>query len=120
MVQLYTNNAVSTLVSSISDTALSLTVQSGNGALFPNPTGGDYFLVTLYTLSAGVESNHEIVKVTARSSDVFTIVRAQESTTARSWSAGTPIELRLTAGSIAGFSSGGAVGFEQTFLLMGA
>jgi hypothetical protein len=42
--------------------------------------------------------NHEIVKVTARATDTFTIVRAQEGTSGRAFNAGDPIELRLTAG----------------------
>ena len=37
------------------------------------------------------------LKVTARSGDTLTIVRAQEGTTAQAWSAGAKVELRLTA-----------------------
>jgi hypothetical protein len=70
---LHANNAVSTLASGITNVATSLTVATGQGALFPSPTGGDYFWLTL---DDGV--NVEIVKVTARSGDVFTIVRGQQ------------------------------------------
>ena len=101
MVQLYTNNAVSTLAAGISDSDLSMAVASGHGARFPNPSGGDYFLVTLYQFSGGLEVNHEIVMCTARATDTLTIVRAQESTTARAFSSGDPVELRLTAGGLA-------------------
>jgi hypothetical protein len=42
----------------------------------------------------------EIVKCTARSTDVLTVVRGQESTTARAFSTGDRIELRVTAAGI--------------------
>lgn len=96
--QLYTNNAVTILASGIDDDDTSLTVASGAGAKFPNPSGDDWFLVTLINRAGGVEGDWEIVKCTARSTDVLTIVRAQEGTLAQSWIAGTPVELRWTAG----------------------
>jgi hypothetical protein len=64
--------------------------------LFPSPTGGDFFLLTL--TQPGVESSWEIVKVTARSTDTLTVVRAQEGTSAAAWASGSKAELRLTAG----------------------
>ena len=93
MPQLFANNATSTLASGISDTALSLTVASGHGARFPNPTGGDYFLATLEKSNG----TREIVKVTARATDTLTIERAQEGTTAAAFSTGDTVELRGTA-----------------------
>jgi hypothetical protein len=48
---LFTNNAASTLASSITSGATSLTVASGQGALFPVITGSNYFLVTLIGVS---------------------------------------------------------------------
>jgi hypothetical protein len=42
-------------------------------------------------------NNLEIVKCTARSTDVLTVVRGQESTTARAYSTGDRIEIRITA-----------------------
>ena len=97
--QLFANNASSSLASGITNVATSLTLATGQGALFPNPTGGDWFLLTL-TQATGVESSWEIVKVTARTTDTLTIVRAQESTSAAAWSAGAKAEARLTAGSL--------------------
>lgn len=91
---LFTNNAATTLASSITSSATTLTVSSGKGALFPNPTGSDYFLVTLQ--DAGL-TTLEIVKVTARSTDTFTIVRAQEGTTASAFTGGDSVQLRITA-----------------------
>lgn len=95
MAQLFTNNGVTTLASGITDVATSLTVATGKGALFPAPTGGDYFLLTL--TQATSETSWEVVKVTARTGDVMTVVRAQEGTTAAAWAAGDKAELRVTA-----------------------
>tara|TARA_R100001440_G_scaffold818_11_gene2719 strand:+ start:10413 stop:11348 length:936 start_codon:yes stop_codon:yes gene_type:complete len=89
----FANNAHSTLASSISTSATSITVASGQGARFPSLTGSEFFYATLIDTS----NNLEIVKVTARSSDVLTVTRAQESTTARAFASGDRIELRVTA-----------------------
>ena len=91
---LFTNNAATTLASSILVGATSLTVAAGQGALFPTLAGSAYFYCTLSN-TAG--TTIEIVKVTARSTDTFTIVRAQDNTTASAFSAGDKVELRLTA-----------------------
>ena len=99
--QLFANNADSKLNGAISDATMSITVQTGEGARFPSPTGGDFFLVTLFDKVGASETNHEIVKCTARAGDVLTVVRAQEGTTARAFADATPIELRVTAGSLA-------------------
>ena len=92
----FTNNAISTLASGITNSATSITVASGDGSKFPTLTGSEYFRATLIDAS----NNLEIVKVTARSSDVLTVTRAQESTTARAFSSGDRIELRITAQSL--------------------
>ena len=89
----FANNAHSTLASSISTSATSITVASGQGARFPSLSSGEYFYATLIDTS----NNLEIVKVTARSTDVLTATRAQESTSARAFSSGDRIELRVTA-----------------------
>ena len=91
---LFTNNAATTLASSILVGATSLTVVAGQGALFPTLAVSAYFYCTLSN-TAG--TTIEIVKVTARSTDTFTIVRAQDNTTASAFSAGDKVELRLTA-----------------------
>lgn len=90
---LFTNNAATTLASSITDVATSLTVASGKGALFPTISGSDYFYATLANTSGAVE----IVKVTARSTDTFTIVRGQDGTSGVAWNTGDKVELRATA-----------------------
>ena len=101
MPQLFANNAYSALLGALSAVATSLTVAAGTGDRFPSPSGTDYFLLTLADVSGGTESAWEIVKVTARVGDVLTIVRAQEGTVARAWATATPIDLRLTAESLA-------------------
>ena len=70
--QLFENNAWGTLAATITDAAVSLTLTAGQGARFPTPTGGDYFLLTLIDLDGGgAEFAWEIVKVTARSTDTL-------------------------------------------------
>lgn len=92
----FSNNAISTLASGINNSATSITLASGDGSKFPSLTGSEYFRATLIDAS----NNLEIVKVTARSSDVLTVTRAQESTTARAFATGDRIELRITAQSL--------------------
>lgn len=96
-VQLFTNNANSTLAAPVGNTALSIQVAAGEGVLFPSPAGGDWFLATLCKVTSGVETAVEIVKVTAKATDVFTILRAQEGTTAQTYTTGDRISLRMTA-----------------------
>lgn len=101
MALLYSNNASSTLAADLAIGGTTLSLFAGTGALFPNPTGGDYFKLTLED-SVG---NVEIVHCTARSTDSCTITRAQEGTAARAFSAGAAVENRFTAGSIASFNT---------------
>lgn len=87
------NNAFGTLASGIASGATSITLTTGHGARFPSLGAGDYFYATLIDTS----NNLEIVKCTARSTDVLTVTRAQEGTTARAYSAGDRLEIRITA-----------------------
>lgn len=97
--QLFTNNAKTTLANPIGSGTLSLTVATGTGALFPSPTGGDTFKITLFTPSGGDDTDIEIITVSARSGDTMTIAaRGQEGTTAIAHAAGKSIQLRDTAG----------------------
>lgn len=97
------NNAVSNLDANLSISGTTLSVVSGEGARFPTLSAGQYFLATLVK-SSGVM---EIVKITGRSGDVFTIgQRAAEpcsgTQVASAFSAGDRIELRLTANGLTG------------------
>lgn len=86
------NNAVSTLATSVTSSATSISVQAGDGGKFP-PYTGEWFPLTL------IKSNGEleILRCTGRSGDTMTVVRAQEGTGAKNFSAGDRVELRLTA-----------------------
>ena len=89
----FANNAFGTLNAGISNSATSITLSSGQGARFPTLASGEYFYATLIDTS----NNLEVVKCTARSTDVLTVTRAQESTTAQAFAIGDRIELRVTA-----------------------
>lgn len=105
MVQFFKNNAVSTLGSQLSDAAVTLFVKTGDGDKFPSFSGdpSEFFLVTIYRVAGNQEADHEIVKVTSRVGDALGIVRGQEGTSPRNWSAGDFVELRVTAGTLDGF-----------------
>lgn len=94
---LYTNNAVTTLNGAITDAATSITVT--DGSVFPNPTGGDYFYLTL---SDGMST--EIVKVTARATHVLTVVRGVDGTSGTAFADGDDAQLRLAAAGIGEFA----------------
>lgn len=91
MAVVFSNNAKTTLASTVSTSATSITV--ADGSVFPALNGADYTYVTLEDGSGNVE----IVKVTALSSNALTVVRAQDNTSARAFSSGDKCELRLTA-----------------------
>jgi hypothetical protein len=95
---LFSNNATTYLTTSISNSATSIALPTGKGALFQNPTGSDYQMATIFSPSA--PSTVEIVKITARAGDTLTVTRAQESTTGVAWAAGSYIENRVTKGTL--------------------
>lgn len=97
--QKFTNNATSKLAGSLTNVATSLSVTATEGAKFPSLGAGEWFMVNLVKLVGGLPVI-EIVKVTARATDTFTIVRAQESTLATTFSAGDVVDLRITAGTM--------------------
>ena len=99
-INLFTNNSATTLATGINSSVTSLTVASSTGGSFPSPTAGQYFYCTLSNSTGTVI---EIVKVTTRVSDTFTIVRAQDNTTAQSFLAGDRVELRLVNASLQNF-----------------
>lgn len=93
------NNAQTVLAAGISSSATSLTVNTGTGTLFPAPVSGtSYFKLTMIDAATGTIT--EIVHVTARAGDVFTIQRAREGTTARAWSANDIAANMMTAGTL--------------------
>ncbi|WP_420300589.1 hypothetical protein [Enterobacter sp. BNK-8] len=97
------NNAQTVLAAGINSSATTMTVNTGTGALFPTPSAGaNYFKLTLIDAATGLLN--EIVHVTARTGDTMTIVRAQEGTTARAWSANDIAANMMTAGSFSGLA----------------
>ena len=93
------NNAQTVLAAGISSTATSLTVNTGAGTLFPSPvTGTSFFKLTIIDAATGTLT--EIVHVTARNGDVFTIQRGQEGTVPRAWSANDIVANMMTAGTL--------------------
>lgn len=118
MTQKFANNATSALAAGITAGAVNLSVKAGDGAKFPALAAGEYFLATLYQVSGVTEINHEVVKVTARTNDAFTIERAQEGTTARAFNADDPIQLRFTADTAARAMQGATgAGSNHAFFL---
>ena len=82
MLQLYANNAKTTLAAAITSTQTSITVAPGTGSLFPTPVPGvSWFALTL--TSATSPSVYEITYCTSRSGDTLTVLRGQEGTTAQ-------------------------------------
>jgi hypothetical protein len=91
-----TNNASTTVPLAVTSTQTSLTVTTGTGVLFPILGAGDYFYATIQD----VNNHFEIVKVTARTDDVMTMLRAQEDTLAIPFAANSRFEIRVTVENI--------------------
>jgi len=94
-IPLFTNNAYTALAASIVPTDTVIQVTAGTGGLFPNPTGGNYFYLTLISLTNNEQM--EIVQCTARVGDVLTVVRGAEGTTPQAFSISDNVQLRITA-----------------------
>ena len=90
----FSNNAKTTISGSLNTSATSVTV--ADASKLPTLGAGDYTYATLAEVST--PANLEIVKVTAISSNTLTVTRAQQGTSARSFSASDLCELRVTAG----------------------
>ncbi len=95
----FANFFQTTLASPASSSATSITVASGTGA--PTISAGQQWALVLQ--SAATPSVREVVYVTAVSGAAFTVVRAQEGTTALSWSAADNVFGSNTAGQMASF-----------------
>ncbi|ELI8099018.1 hypothetical protein RSG06_002962 [Yersinia enterocolitica] len=103
------NNASTVLSAGISASATTLTVNTGTGGLFPSPVSGtSFFKLTLIDAATGTLT--EIVHVTARTGDTMTIVRGQEGTTNRLWSANDIAANMMTAGTLDLFAQSGTLG----------
>ena len=91
---IFTNNASGLLAATINNSELVLQVAAGFGALFPSPTGSQYFMVSLEDESGNVE----ICKCTSRTNDLLTVTRGQDGTVGQAFTLTvTRVELRVTA-----------------------
>ena len=87
----FTNNAETTLAAAISSTsATSISVTSSS--TFPSLDAGEYFYATVDD-----GTNFEIVKITGISGTTWTVVRATDNSTARTFANGSTVQLRATA-----------------------
>ena len=109
---LFTNNAATALARGITpiDTILQLT--PGTGSYFPQPTGGNYFMLTLVQINNPEVS--EIVQCTARVGDVLTVIRGQEGTQPQIFNISDNVQLRITASSLNLFASVSQPVYTQT------
>lgn len=92
---IYNNFASGILLSDILAADLTLTLDTGQGAFFPDPIPGVEYCVLVLEDIGGVK---EVVWMTERVLDVLTITRGQEGTTPQDFVAGSRVELRATAG----------------------
>ena len=101
-IQLFSNNAISLLETSLLSNSTSIQVQSGLGSLFPQPNANEFFLITLEDIAAPL--NREIIKIVSVVGDTLIVSvdgRGYENTTPREWEAGeTLVDHRITAGTI--------------------
>lgn len=104
MAQQFTNNARALTTASISDSATTIVVEASKADLFPVanvgtgslPSASNWFKVTLQDSSGNVE----IVAVrtrTAGSGLLSNVIRGYDGTTARAFTSGTVVGLRITA-----------------------
>ena len=95
----FANNAATTLAAAITSTsATTITVTSSSS--FPSISGSEYFYATIDD-----GTNKEIVKVTGVSSETWTVVRAQDGTSARTFANGVDVELRNNAAMLSDIKS---------------
>lgn len=84
--QLFSNAASCYLGAAITVTTpiVSFSVEAGQGAEFPSPSGGDWFVAAVWKAD---KSAYELFKITARTGDVFTVdTRAFDGSTANTFS----------------------------------
>lgn len=103
MIQLFSNEAISTLANPVGVTSTTMTIT--NATQFPVAVNGvSFFALTL--TDAATQTIFEIVYCTARTGNVLTVQRGQEGTPAISWAAGAIVYNSATAGTLANFAQG--------------
>lgn len=99
------NNVQSTLAASLSTGTLTMQVATGEGARFPVLGVNDYFYATLVKIAGGFPVR-EIIKVTARTGDSMSIVRAQDNTTALTFSVADYVGMHVNVAVLEALQSG--------------
>ncbi len=111
------NFLVTSLASGITDSATSMTITTGDGADFGTELarlwGSEKFsyYLTIFSkdyASASLDTSREIVEVTARSTDTFTIARGKRGTSASAHSSGDTVILAISADDLADYHAVGA------------
>jgi hypothetical protein len=103
MKQVFVNNFAALVAQTfgIADTSLYLNSTAGLPAL----TGGDYLLLTVYRKTGVEEREHEVIKATAITGNMLTVVRSVEGAAASQFLAGDYVEARVTAGAFDAIST---------------
>ena len=93
-IQIFTNNAKTTLSTSITSSQTTVTV--ADGSKFPIPSAGQQFKVTFNSVTN--TTLYEICNCTARSGNTLTVIRGQEGTSGHAFDAGDNVGHFDTAG----------------------
>ena len=101
MARLYINHFSTKLTAQLLAAGTTVNVTPGDGALVAAANGTDWFIATLRRISGYKDVARDIVKITNRSTDALTIVRAQEGTTALQFEVGDQLDIDFTAASFA-------------------
>jgi hypothetical protein len=122
MAILWSNNASTTVSGSITTGSTTVQLAAGTGALFPQPTGGDYFVATFY--DQATKTINEIVHVTNITGDVATIVRGNsgfgvDATNPQAWNAGDIFSNLVTAGTLKAFVQAGTGPTDTSVVFVG-
>jgi len=112
-IQRWSNNASTQLVSDIGPLDVKISITPGSGKNFPDIHYNQYFLITVIDPNT---CSYEIMKVIDKSDDSFTVIRGQEGTVPQPFSAGSLVELRLTAGTLENLRNLGLCCVEYTFI----
>lgn len=107
--QLFTNNGTTALDGAITNSATTINVT--DGTVFGSPSANEYQLLTIDD-----GTNIEIVKLTSRTVDALTVVRAQEGTSGTAFASGITIEGRATKGTFERLAQNVATGTDSVVI----
>lgn len=102
--RLYVNSFSTKLTAQLLVAGTTANITTGDGATLAGANGTDWFIGTLRRMSGYRDVAREIVKITNRSTDALTIVRAQEGTTALQFEVGDQLDIDFTKTSLSELS----------------